>query len=83
MAFQHLIRVTCEQCGKWLTVNTGDTLEADRILARRGWKFVDVVAFYGITSHACSESCAEQLKQRIEEAEQSNPTTTNPRGRDE
>jgi hypothetical protein len=81
MAFQHLIRVTCEQCGVTITVNTGDTLEADRIISQRGWKFVDVVAFYGITSHACSESCAEQLKQRIEEAEQS--TTPNPRGRDE
>lgn len=53
--FTHLIRATCDQCEKSVTMNTRGEVEAACILFKRGW--VEVDCEYGNVAMFCSESC--------------------------
>lgn len=77
----HLVtRVTCEQCGLCVTVNTGDELEAGRLIARRKWRFIDWG--YGNESHVCGEACEKSYRERMK-ATGIEPNNPNPEARDE
>ncbi len=59
-----MLRITCDQCGASSTVNTGDVLEGERIIEKKGWAIHDYG--YGNSGHFCDDNCRGVHLERLQ-----------------
>lgn len=58
-----MLRAECDHCKVTATINTGDSLEADRILVRRKWS-TPILSYYGGVGHYCpNEACQRKAEE--------------------
>lgn len=65
MSLQQIYRVTCDNCGASVIINSGDSLEVARMVEKRNWIF-QRVDFYGNEVQFCNSACQELFWQKMD-----------------
>jgi len=65
MSIRKILRVTCDNCGAWVNVNTGSSSEAGMMLEKRNWIF-QRTDFYGNEVQFCNDECQKQFWKKLD-----------------